>query len=113
MLVDDTEVRACVTVLAAVAGKSITTLEGVAAWHARRRRLARVPPMHPVQQALLDAEAPQCGYCMNGIVMKSAELLDRNPHPTEQQIRAALAGHLCRCGTYPSILKAVQKAAES
>jgi aerobic-type carbon monoxide dehydrogenase small subunit (CoxS/CutS family) len=113
VLVDDREVRACITPLAAVANRSITTLEGVAAWHARRRSLARVPEMHPVQQALLEAEAPQCGYCMNGIVMKSAELLDQNPEPTEEQIRAALSGHLCRCGTYPSILRAVQKAAKS
>jgi aerobic-type carbon monoxide dehydrogenase small subunit (CoxS/CutS family) len=113
VLVDDREVRACITPLAAVAGRSITTLEGVAAWHARRRALARIPEMHPVQQALLEAEAPQCGYCMNGIVMKSAELLDQNPRPTEDEIRAALAGHLCRCGTYPSILRAVQKAAKS
>lgn len=113
VLVDDREVRACVTPLAAVAGRAITTLEGVAAWHARRRALARTPEMHPVQQALLEAEAPQCGYCMNGIVIKSAELLDQNPHPTEAEIRAALAGHLCRCGTYPSILRAVQKASES
>ena len=113
VLVDDREVRACITPLAAVAGKAITTLEGVAAWHAGRRRLSRVPEMHPVQKALLEAEAPQCGYCMNGIVIKSAELLDRNPQPTEEQIRAALAGHLCRCGTYPSILRAVQKAAKT
>jgi aerobic-type carbon monoxide dehydrogenase small subunit (CoxS/CutS family) len=96
-----------------VAGKTITTLEGVAEWYARRRRLAQAPDMHPVQQALAETEAPQCGYCMNGIVMKSAELLDQNPHPDEQQIRSALAGHLCRCGTYPSILRAVQKAAKS
>jgi len=113
VLVDDREVRACITPVAAVAGKAITTLEGVAAWHARRRKLSRVPAMHPVQQALLEAEAPQCGYCMNGIVMKSAELLDQNPRPSEAQIRAALSGHLCRCGTYPSILRAVQKAAKS
>jgi aerobic-type carbon monoxide dehydrogenase small subunit (CoxS/CutS family) len=113
VLVDDREVRSCVTPLAAVAGKTITTLEGVAEWYARRRRLAQAPDMHPVQQALAETEAPQCGYCMNGIVMKSAELLDQNPHPDEQQIRSALAGHLCRCGTYPSILRAVQKAAKS
>jgi aerobic-type carbon monoxide dehydrogenase small subunit (CoxS/CutS family) len=113
VLVDDREVRACVTPLAAVAGQAITTLEGVAAWYARRRRLGRAPDMHPVQQALVEAEAPQCGYCMNGIVMKSAELLDQNPHPSERQIREALAGHLCRCGTYPSILRAVQKAAKA
>src|SRR5512139_3168862 len=68
VLVDDREVRACVTPLAAVEGKAITTLEGVAAWYARRRKLGRAPDMHPVQRALLEAEAPQCGYCMNGIV---------------------------------------------
>jgi aerobic-type carbon monoxide dehydrogenase small subunit (CoxS/CutS family) len=113
VLVDDREVRACVTPLASVAGRSITTLEGVAAWYARRRKLKRVPDMHPVQRALLEAEAPQCGYCMNGIVMKSAELLDQNPQPGEADIRSALAGHLCRCGTYPSIMRAVLKAAKS
>lgn len=112
VLVEGREVRACITPLATVAGRAVTTLEGVAAWYAQRRRLARVPEMHPVQQALLEEEAPQCGYCMNGIVIKSAELLDANPHPDEAQIRAALAGHLCRCGTYPSILKAVLKAAK-
>jgi aerobic-type carbon monoxide dehydrogenase small subunit (CoxS/CutS family) len=113
VLVEDREVRACVTPLASVAAKPITTLEGVAAWHARGRGLSRVPEMHPVQQALLESEAPQCGYCMNGIVMKSAELLANNPHPTEEETRTALSGHLCRCGTYPSILRAVQKAAKA
>jgi aerobic-type carbon monoxide dehydrogenase small subunit (CoxS/CutS family) len=109
VLLDGGEVRACVTPLSAVGGRAITTLEGVAAWYARRRKLSRVPPMHPVQQALLDEQAPQCGYCMNGIVIKAAELLDRNPRASEAQIRAALSGHLCRCGTYPSILRAVRK----
>ena len=98
VLVDDREVRACITPLAAVAGKAITTLEGVAAWHAKRRGLSRVPEMHPVQQALLEAEAPQCGYCMNGIVMKSAELLDTNPHPDE-------AADPCRAGRTPVPLR--------
>lgn len=109
VLLDDSEVRACVTPLSAAAGRTITTLEGVAAWYATRRGLRRVPPMHPVQKALLEEQAPQCGYCMNGIVMKSAELLDRNPHASEAEIRAALNGHLCRCGTYPSILRAIRK----
>jgi aerobic-type carbon monoxide dehydrogenase small subunit (CoxS/CutS family) len=113
VLLDDSEVRACITPLSAVAGRAVTTLEGVAAWYARRRGLRRVPPMHPVQQALLDEQAPQCGYCMNGIVMKSAELLDRNPHATEAQIRASLNGHLCRCGTYPSILRAIRKVTQT
>jgi aerobic-type carbon monoxide dehydrogenase small subunit (CoxS/CutS family) len=110
VLLDDAEIRACVTPLAAVAGRSITTLEGVAAWYARRQGMRRPPAMHPVQQALLDEQAPQCGYCMNGIVIKSAELLDRNPRPSEAEVRTALNGHLCRCGTYPSILRAVLKA---
>jgi nicotinate dehydrogenase subunit A len=113
VLLDGREVRACVTPLAAVTGRAITTLEGVAAWYAQRRGLSRAPAMHPVQQALLDEQAPQCGYCMNGIVMKSAELLDRSPHASEAAIRTALAGHLCRCGTYPSILRAVRKVATS
>lgn len=113
VLIDGTEVRACITPLAATSGKAITTLEGVAAWYAQRRKLSRVPAMHPVQQALLDEQAPQCGYCMNGIVIKSAELLDRNPHASEAQIRAALSGHLCRCGTYPSILRAIRNVAQT
>ena len=111
VLIDDREVRACVTPLAAAAGHDITTLEGIARWYARRKGMRRAPALHPVQQALIDEQAPQCGYCMNGIVIKSAELLDRNPKPTESEIRSALSGHLCRCGTYPSILRAVQKAA--
>jgi aerobic-type carbon monoxide dehydrogenase small subunit (CoxS/CutS family) len=111
VLVDGRELRACVTLLGAVAGRQITTLEGLPAWYARRRQLRRVPALHPVQQALVDEQAPQCGYCMNGIVIKAAELLDAKPHPTEAEIRAALHGHLCRCGAYPSILRAVQRAA--
>ena len=111
VLLDDQEVRACITPLSAVAGRKVTTLEGVADWYARRQGLRRAPAMHPVQQALLDEQVPQCGYCMNGIVMKAAELLDRQPHPDAAQIRSALNGHLCRCGTYPGILRAVLKVA--
>ena len=103
--------RACITPVSAVAGRSITTLEGLPAWYARRRKLARAPAMHPVQQALVDEQAPQCGYCMNGIVIKAAELLDGSPEPTDAEIMAAMNGHLCRCGTYPSILRAIRRAA--
>ena len=110
VLIDDREVRACVTSISAASGHDITTLEGIPAWYARRRKLRRVPDLHPVQQALLEEQAPQCGYCMNGVVVKAAELLDRNPRPDEAAIREALNGHLCRCGTYPSILRAVRKA---
>ena len=111
VLVDDREARACVTPVSAVAGRQVTTLEGLPAWYARRAKLARVPDMHPVQQALVEEQAPQCGYCMNGMVIKAAELMDSKPRPTDAEIRAALNGHLCRCGTYPSILRAVRRAA--
>jgi len=111
VLMDDREIRACVTPVSVAAGRTITTLEGLPAWYARRRKLARAPVLHPVQQALTDEQAPQCGYCMNGVVIKAAELLDGNPAPTDAEIRAAMNGHLCRCGTYPSILRALRRAA--
>lgn len=111
VLVDGHEVRSCVTPVSTVAGRSVTTLEGLPAWHAEKRHLNRKPALHPVQQALIDEQAPQCGYCMNGIVIKAAELLASNPNPSDEEIRAALNGHLCRCGAYPSILRAVRKAA--
>ena len=115
VLVDGVERRACVTPLGAVEGKSVTTLEGLPQWHAarsgtRRRRSAALP-LHPVQQALIDEAAPQCGYCMNGMAIKAAELLSNNPDPTDAQIRSAMNGHLCRCGTYPRILAAIRRAA--
>ena len=112
VLVDGVERRSCVTPVSAVAGKSVTTLEGLPAWYAVTRRLVRTPEMHPVQQAMLDEQAPQCGYCYNGMIVKAAELLSNSPRPDEAQIKAAMNGHLCRCGTYPSILRAVQRASE-
>ncbi|MEP7313704.1 MAG: (2Fe-2S)-binding protein [Pseudomonadota bacterium] len=113
VLVDGVEVRSCVTPVAAVTGKAVTTLEGLPRWYSQRRKLTAVPVMHPVQQALLDAQAPQCGYCYNGIVIKAAELLENNPDPSDAQIIAALNGHLCRCGTYPRILAAIRNAARA
>ena len=113
VLLDDREVRACITPVSAVAGRSITTLEGIPAWYAKHKGLRRAPPLHPVQQALIDEQAPQCGYCMNGMVVKAAELLASKPDPSEADIRTAMNGHLCRCGTYPSILRAIRKAAQS
>jgi aerobic-type carbon monoxide dehydrogenase small subunit (CoxS/CutS family) len=113
VLVDGREVRACVTPVAAVGSRAITTLEGLPAWYARQRGLRRTPALHPVQQALVDEQAPQCGFCMNGVVIKAAELLASTPRPTDQQIRTALNGHLCRCGAYPSILRAVRRAADT
>lgn len=113
VLLDDREVRACATPVSAVSGRAVTTLEGLPAWHAAKLGRRRALAMHPVQQALVEEQAPQCGYCMNGIVIKAAELLAGTPHPTDDEIRAALDGHLCRCGTYPSILRAVRKASRA
>ena len=113
VLVDGVEKRSCVTPVSAVEGKSVTTLEGLPAWYAVTKRLARTPELHPVQQAMLDEQAAQCGYCYNGMIVKAAELLWKNPRPNEAQIRSAMNGHLCRCGTYPRILRAVQRASET
>jgi aerobic-type carbon monoxide dehydrogenase small subunit (CoxS/CutS family) len=113
VLADGIEIRSCVTPLAAVAGKSITTLEGLPAWYAKQKGLANVPELHPLQQAVIDEQALQCGYCYNGQIVKGAELLSKTPQPTEAQIRTAMNGHLCRCGTYPRIIKAIQRASRT
>ena len=110
VLADGVEIRSCVTRVAAVADRSLTTFEGLAAWYAEGSKLASAPALHPLQQAFIDAQAPQCGYCYNGMTVKAAELLAQNPKPTEAQIRAHMNGHICRCGTYPLILKAIQLA---
>ena len=82
VLVGDQEVRSCQVPLSRVAGKTITTLEGLPAWYAAKRRLRAVPALHPVQQALLDEQALQCGYCFNGMIIKASELLAKTPRPT-------------------------------
>jgi aerobic-type carbon monoxide dehydrogenase small subunit (CoxS/CutS family) len=110
VLVNGIETRSCVTAVSAVEGKSVTTLEGLPGWYATQKKLAQTPALHPVQQAMIDEQAVQCGYCYNGMIVKSAELLSKTPKPTDAQIRTAMNGHLCRCGTYPRILKAIQRA---
>jgi aerobic-type carbon monoxide dehydrogenase small subunit (CoxS/CutS family) len=110
VLVDGVERRSCVTPVSAVEGKAVTTLEGLPMWYAMAAKLGRAPELHPVQQAMLDEQAAQCGYCYNGMIVKAAELLSKNPRPDEAQIRSAMNGHLCRCGTYPRIIRAVQRA---
>lgn len=110
VLVNGVETRSCVTPLSAVQGKSVTTLEGLPAWYAAQRKLRQVPALHPVQQALIDEQAVQCGYCFNGMIVKASELLSKNPQPTDAQIRTAMNGHLCRCGTYPRVIQAIQRA---
>jgi len=112
VLVDGVEKRSCVTPVSAVEGKSVTTLEGLPMWYAATRRLAQAPELHPVQRAMLDEQAAQCGYCYNGMIVKAAELLSKTPKPDEAQIRKAMNGHLCRCGTYPSIIRAIGRASE-
>jgi len=101
VLVDGKVVRSCNRTLERVAGKAVTTLEG----------LGSTARPSVVQQAFIDEQAAQCGYCANGMVIAATALLKANPHPSEPQIRAALARHLCRCGTHVRIVKAVQRAA--
>ena len=110
VLADGVEIRSCVTPVAAVADKSLTTFEGIAALYAEQKGLAQAQALHPLQQAFIDEQAPQCGYCYNGMLIKGAELLAQNPRPTEAQIRTHMNGHLCRCGTYPRVMKAIQLA---
>lgn len=113
VLLDGTEVRACVTPISALANREVTTLEGLPALHARQQDLDEVPQLHPIQQAMIDEQAIQCGYCFNGMMVKAAELLAANPQPTEAEIKTAMNGHLCRCGMYPRIVSAIRRAAEA
>jgi len=102
VLVDGKPVQSCDFPLSAAAGKDVTTIEG----------LARNGKLHPLQQAFIDEQAAQCGYCATGIIMAAKALLDANPRPTEADIRTALKGNLCRCGTHHRILRAIRRAAE-
>src|SRR6476659_1412420 len=113
VLLDGKEIRSCVTPVAAVSGKAVTTLEGLPArWAAERATPASAPPaLHPVQQAWIDHQVPACGYCQNGMMIQAADLLSTVKRPTGAQIRTAMNGHLCRCGTYNQILAAVEQAA--
>jgi aerobic-type carbon monoxide dehydrogenase small subunit (CoxS/CutS family) len=101
VLVDGEATRSCVTPLSAVAGREVTTIEG----------LAQGGKLHPVQQAWIEAQAPQCGYCQAGQIMSAVALLGRTPAPTDDQIMDAMSGNLCRCGTYGRIFRAIKLAA--
>lgn len=103
VLVDGNPVRSCVVSVASAVGHKVTTLEGLG---------TRARP-HPLQTAFIKIQAMQCGYCANGMMMSAAALLEKNPHASEDQIRAALAGNLCRCGTHGRILRAISEAAKS
>ncbi|MGB9067889.1 MAG: (2Fe-2S)-binding protein [Candidatus Acidiferrales bacterium] len=112
VLLNGEEIRSCVTPVSAVEGQSVTTLEGLPAWYARQRKLVHPPALHPVQEAIIEEQAVQCGYCFNGMIVTAAALLAKTPQPTEAQIRRAMNGHLCRCGSYPRVIKAIRRAAE-
>ncbi|KMM82866.1 nicotinate dehydrogenase subunit A [Pseudomonas taetrolens] len=101
VIIDGVAARSCVFPLAGAEGREITTLEGLG---------TRAAP-HLVQQAFIDEQAAQCGYCMNGMIMTAKALLDRNPHPSEAQVRNELSANLCRCGTHVEIIRAVMLAA--
>jgi len=101
VLLDGEPVYACSREIGTVAGRSVTTIEG----------LGSAARPHPLQQAFLDEQAGQCGYCLSGIIMSAKALLDRNPSPTRADIVMALDKHLCRCGAHPRMLRAVEKAA--
>ena len=113
VLLNGVETRSCMTQISSVGNKAITTLEGLPALYATQKKLATVPELHPVQQAIIEEQAAQCGYCYNGLIIKASELLSKTPQPTDTQIRTAMSGHLCRCGTYPRMLKAINRAAQS
>jgi aerobic-type carbon monoxide dehydrogenase small subunit (CoxS/CutS family) len=114
VLVDGREVRACVYPVTAARGREITTLEWLPAWHAAQGGSNdSASGLHPVQAAMIAEQAPQCGYCYNGMAIKAAELLADNPQPSDAEIIAAMDGHLCRCGTYPRIVSAIRRAASA
>ena len=107
--VDGAAVRSCVTPLSTVAGKKITTLQGLADSYAQRRQKS-AGTLHPVQAAFIEHQAAQCGYCINGWIMTAAAYLDKKPGATEAEIRQALSGLKCRCGSHMSIMRAVKLA---
>ena len=101
VLVNGAARRSCVTPVGSIEGNEVTTLEG----------LGTLDKPHPLQQAFLDEQAGQCGYCLSGILMSAKALLDRNPSPSRAEVVEALDKHLCRCGTHQRILRAVERAA--
>ncbi len=101
VLVEGQPTKSCLTKVGAVAGKQIVTIEG----------LAPAGKLHPVQAAFLEADALQCGWCTPGMILGAVGLLKRTPHPSDSEIVSGMNGHICRCGTYPRIVKAIQIAA--
>ena len=108
---DGRAMRSCVVPVAAVRQQSVTTLDGLAAQWRARRGITDTSVLHPVQQAFIDEEAAQCGYCINGWIMTAAALLEAKPKATDAELREGLSGLKCRCGTQVSVLRAVKRAA--
>jgi isoquinoline 1-oxidoreductase alpha subunit len=121
VLLDGEEARACVTPVSFAVGKKVTTIEGLPAVWAAEKHLSEdeaATTLHPVQQAWIDEQVPQCGYCQSGMMIVAAELLSKNPNPSVAQIKDAFTNkgpspHLCRCGTYAAIIEAVQRAGKA
>ena len=121
VLVDGKEVRSCIAPVSSTIGKRIITIEGLpAVWAAQKSLSASEAAMtlHPVQQAWIDEQVPQCGYCQSGMMIAAVQLLSKNRNPTVADIKDAFTNtppspHLCRCGTYAAIIEAVQQAAKS
>jgi nicotinate dehydrogenase subunit A len=103
VLIDGHAVRSCVTEIGTIGSAEITTIEG----------LGTAEHPHPLQRAFVDEQAAQCGYCINGMIMAAKELLDQKPRPSETEVREALAGNLCRCGTHGRIIRAVMRASDT
>ena len=121
VLLDGEQVRTCITPVSYAVGKQVTTIEGLPAVWATEKKLSApdaAKTSHPVQQAWIDEQVPQCGYCQSGMMIAAVELLAKNPNPTVAQIKDAFTNkppspHLCRCGTYAAIIDAVQRAAKA
>lgn len=116
VLLDGEEVRSCITAISAIEGKQVTTVDGLPRRWANQHGKPTPDQLHPVQQAWIDEQVPQCGICQFGMMIKVTELLESNPHPTDDDIRQALttsglSPHLCRCGSYAAILDGAHRAA--
>lgn len=111
VLLDGKQIRSCVTPVSAVGTKEVVTLDGLAAFYHGEAK-AKKGALHPLQQAWIDEQVPQCGYCQSGMIIQAADLLSKNPRPTVAEIKTAMNGHLCRCGTYNGIIRAIQRASK-
>jgi aerobic-type carbon monoxide dehydrogenase small subunit (CoxS/CutS family) len=121
VLLDGEEIRTCITPVSFAVGKELTSIEGLPAMWAAEQGLSatdQTKTLHPVQQAWIDEQVPQCGYCQSGMMIAAVQLLKKTPNPTVAQIKDAFTNtppspHLCRCGTYSAIIDAVQRAAKA